>query len=56
MIEGLVLLLMIVSFVGMICFCVFAVFNFIDNNTPFGFAFSVMSIICIISFVIVQKI
>lgn len=51
MIGVALLLLMIISFIGMVCFIVFSVFNFIDKKIIFGFIFGVMFIICFVSFI-----
>lgn len=51
MIEGLLLLAMIVSLIGIICFVVFAVFQFIDGELLGGFIFSIIAIICTTTFV-----
>lgn len=51
MIAVALLLLMIISFIGMVCFIVFSVFNFIDLKIGLGFIFGVMFIICFVSFI-----
>ena len=51
MIEGLLLLAMIVSLIGIICFVVFAVFQFTDGELLGGFIFSIIAIICTTTFV-----
>ena len=51
MIGVALLLLMIISFIGMVCFIVFSVFNFMDMKIIFGFIFGVMFIICFVSFI-----
>lgn len=51
MIGVALLLLMIILFIGMVCFIVFSVFNFMDMKIIFGFIFGVMFIICFVSFI-----
>ena len=51
MIEGLLVFLTIISLIGAICFIVFAVFQFIDDELLLGFIFSIMTIISIIIFI-----
>lgn len=51
MIDVALLLLMSISFIGMVCFIVFSVFNFIDRKIILGFIFGVMFIICFVSFI-----